>query len=106
MARGAKDSRLASLCSCRLSLQRIAMPKILFVAAHRPDRSPSQRYRFEQFAPYWEQHGFTHHYAWLIDAEDDKKFYAPGNIVAKARIFLKSLAAKKEARAHGARTSI
>ena len=25
------------------------MAKILFIAAHRPDRSPSQRYRFEQY---------------------------------------------------------
>jgi len=66
------------------------MPRILFVAAHRPGRSPSQRYRFEQFAPYWEQHGFTHEYASLIDAEDDKKFYSPGNLSAKAGIFLKS----------------
>ncbi|MBK6882115.1 MAG: glycosyltransferase family 4 protein [Flavobacteriales bacterium] len=72
------------------------MPRILFVAAHRPDRSPSQRYRFEQFAPYWEQHGFTHHYAWLIDAEDDKKFYSPGNLMAKPPIFLKSWRRRRE----------
>lgn len=66
------------------------MPRILFVAAHRPDRSPSQRYRFEQFAPYWHQHGFTHEYAWLIGAEDDRVFYSPGHITAKALIFFKS----------------
>ena len=65
------------------------MPRILFVAAHRPDRSPSQRYRFEQFAAYWERQGFTHTYAWLIDAADDAAFYAPGNMLAKGRIFLK-----------------
>ena len=66
------------------------MPKVLFIAAHRPDRSPSQRYRFEQFVPYWERHGYTFHYASLISAEDDKKFYSPGNLVAKASIFFKS----------------
>jgi glycosyltransferase involved in cell wall biosynthesis len=72
------------------------MPKVLFIAAHRPDRSPSQRYRFEQFVPYWEQHGYSFHYAWLIDAEDDKRFYAPGQLRAKAQIFLKSLKRRKE----------
>lgn len=66
------------------------MPRILFIAAHRPDRSPSQRYRFEQFAAYWQQHGFSHEYAWLIDAADDRIFYSPGHITAKAGIFFKS----------------
>ncbi len=66
------------------------MPRILFVAAHRPDRSPSQRYRFEQFTEYWAQHGFTYEYAWLIGAEDDRIFYSPGRIAAKAAIFFKS----------------
>ncbi len=64
--------------------------RILFAAAHRPDRSPSQRYRFEQFVPYWKEHGCSFEYAWLIDADDDASFYAPGNYFSKARIFLKS----------------
>lgn len=72
------------------------MPKVLFIAAHRPDRSPSQRYRFEQFVPYWEQQGYTFHYAHLIDAEDDKRFYAPRDLVGKARIFLKSWKRRKQ----------
>ena len=66
------------------------MPRILFVAAHRPDRSPSQRYRFEQYAAYWERHGYGHEYAWLLNAEDDRIFYSPGNILAKAGVFLRS----------------
>lgn len=66
------------------------MPRILFVAAHRPDRSPSQRYRFEQFTDYWQQHGFTHEYAWLIGADDDRTFYSPGHIAAKTMIFFRS----------------
>ena len=70
--------------------------KILFIAAHRPDRSPSQRYRFEQFAPYWAQHGVHVEYAWIIDEEDDKVFYSPGQILAKARIFKKSLKRRAE----------
>lgn len=70
--------------------------RILFVAAHRPGRSPSQRYRFEQFAPYWAEHGVQVDYAWIIDAEDDKVFYSPGRILAKARIFKKSLKLRAE----------
>lgn len=66
------------------------MPRILFVAAHRPDRSPSQRYRFEQFTAYWERHGYSYEYAWLLDAKDDRVFYSPGHLVEKARIFVKS----------------
>ena len=57
------------------------MLKVLFVAAHRPDRSPSQRYRFEQFVPYWAKHGVQVRYAWI----------APGHLLAKARIYRKSL---------------
>lgn len=72
------------------------MPKVLFIAAHRPDRSPSQRYRFEQFAPFWREQGYEVEYAWLIDEEDDKKFYSPGRLAAKARIFLKSLKRRQE----------
>lgn len=66
------------------------MPRILFVAAHRPDRSPSQRYRFEQFTGHWAANGFTHEYAWLISAEDDRAFYSPGHLPTKAAIFLRS----------------
>lgn len=72
------------------------MLKVLFIAAHRPDRSPSQRYRFEQFAPYWAKHGVHVEYAWIIDEEDDKVFYSPGKILAKARIFKKSLKLRAE----------
>jgi glycosyltransferase involved in cell wall biosynthesis len=65
------------------------MPRILFIAAHRPDRSPSQRYRFEQFMPCWEDAGFHCDMAWIIDEDDDPRFYRPGGLVAKSRIFLK-----------------
>lgn len=66
------------------------MPRILIVAPHRPDRSPSQRYRFEQYLPYWGMHGYTFEYASIIDAEDDALLYSQGNIPGKALIFLKS----------------
>ncbi len=72
------------------------MPSILFIASHRPGRSPSQRYRFEQFVPYWEKHGVTVRYAWIIDEADDKVFYSPGRLLDKARIFRKSLRLRSE----------
>lgn len=66
------------------------MPRILFIAAHRPDRSPGQRYRFEQYEPYWNERGYLTDSAWLIDEADDALFYAPGKVLDKARIFAKS----------------
>ena len=72
------------------------MPRILFVAAHRPDRSPSQRYRFEQFIPYWEEHGFEVTTSWVIDENDDEVFYQRGGTLSKARIYLKSFRRRME----------
>jgi len=66
------------------------MPRILFVASHRPDRSPSQRFRFEQYLSFLKQHGYDYHFSYLITASDDKIFYAPGNLHNKLFIFLKS----------------
>ena len=58
---------------------------------HRPDRSPSQRYRFEQFQPYLEAQGFEFDYFYLIREQDDKKFYGAGNYLAKIGILLRSI---------------
>ncbi len=66
------------------------MPRILFVAAHRPQRSPSQRFRFEQYLDLLAAAGYEYDYSWLIDEADDAIFYQPGNMVNKARVFVKS----------------
>ena len=66
------------------------MPRILFVASHRPDRSPAQRFRFEQYLEFLETNGFRCDFSWLISAADDKVFYSPGNIFRKSYIFFKS----------------
>ncbi len=66
------------------------MPKILFVAAHRPDRSPAQRFRFEQYLPFLKEQGFDYDFSFLISEQDDKIFYQPGNFATKSYIFLKS----------------
>lgn len=66
------------------------MPRVLYVAAHRPQRSPSQRFRFEQYQNYLASKGFDFDYSWLISEYDDAVFYQPGNLHTKAAIFLKS----------------
>lgn len=66
------------------------MPKILFLTLHRPNRSPSQRFRFEQYIPFLEEAGFEYDFSYLVNESDDKIFYAPGNILAKAFIIIKS----------------
>jgi glycosyltransferase involved in cell wall biosynthesis len=67
------------------------MPHILFVCLHRPDRSPSQRFRFEQYLTFLEQNGFSCTYSFLLNEKDDKAFYAKGKYFAKATILLKSI---------------
>ena len=75
------------------------MPNVLFIASHRMGRSPSQRFRFEQYFSYLEENGFSCHLSYLINAREDKIFYSEGNWLSKACIILKSfLQRKKEIR--------
>jgi glycosyltransferase involved in cell wall biosynthesis len=67
------------------------MPKILFIASHRPRRSPSQRFRFEQYLDFLKSKGFDYDYSYLISEEDDRMFYQPGNLSRKIYFFLKSV---------------
>lgn len=67
------------------------MYKVLFVTLHRPDRSPSQRFRFEQYLTILKENGFEWEWSYLISAEDDKVFYKPGKYFAKMRILLRSI---------------
>jgi len=71
------------------------MPKILFVAAHRPDRSPSQRFRFEQYLNYFKENGFDYDFSHVISEEDDKVLYYPGNYFKKAKIAKKNYRIRK-----------
>lgn len=65
--------------------------KILFLVAHRPGRSPGQRFRFEQYLDYLKQNGFECHVSFLINEKDDVIFYAKGKYLSKARFLIKSL---------------
>lgn len=64
------------------------MKRVLYIAMHRKDRSPSQRFRFEQYIEFLKQNGYDYDFSFLISPEDDKLFYAPGNTLRKGFIFL------------------
>jgi glycosyltransferase involved in cell wall biosynthesis len=63
------------------------MPRILFIAPHRANRAPSQRFRFEQYFSFLEANGFECRMAPLISEHTDKIFYHPKSILRKALIF-------------------
>jgi glycosyltransferase involved in cell wall biosynthesis len=66
------------------------MKKVLFIASHRKDRSPSQRFRFEQYFDHLRENGFDCHLSNLLSAEDDKAFYGTGNFSEKISILIRS----------------
>lgn len=66
------------------------MPKILFIAAHRPNRSPSQRYRFEQYFEFLKTNGYDCELSYIINKTDDAFFYSPGHFIKKFLITIKS----------------
>jgi len=67
------------------------LPSILFIADHRLNRSPSQRYRFEQYLDFFKSQGYTWELSEIISEKDDQVFYSSGNIIKKAWILFKSL---------------
>ncbi len=64
--------------------------KILFLAAHRPNRSPSQRFRFEQYFDFLKENGIKYDFSYLLSAWDDRNFYSKGNYLIKFWIVIKS----------------
>lgn len=66
------------------------MPSVLFIVDHRLNRSPSQRYRFEQYLEYFKSQGFEWELSEIITEKDDAVFYKPGNYSKKFFIILKS----------------
>jgi glycosyltransferase involved in cell wall biosynthesis len=64
--------------------------RILFIADHRPDRSPGQRFRCEQYFDVLQSHGIACELSYLLSAEADQMFYRPGNYFYKAWIIAKS----------------
>lgn len=66
------------------------MKRVLFIAHHRLDRSPGQRYRFEQYFDWFKQNGIDCELSNLLDEEDDKNLYASGNYWNKLKIAINS----------------
>lgn len=67
------------------------MIKILFIAAHRFNRSPSQRYRFEQYFEFFKKNDIQPELSFIISEKDDLVFYGEGKFIRKLFIFLKSI---------------
>jgi len=67
------------------------LKKILFLVAHRPDRSPGQRFRFEQYLNFFRDNGYQFEFSFLISEKDDKFFYKKGHYLRKLYILLKSI---------------
>lgn len=72
------------------------MKKILFIVHHRKDRSPGQRYRFEQYFDFFEENGMECHLANIISEEDDAILYGKGNYFKKAKIALKAYQIRRD----------
>jgi glycosyltransferase involved in cell wall biosynthesis len=71
-------------------LERAPIKKVLIICLHRPDRSPGQRYRYEQYIPFLEKNGYSFERSNLLNEKDDKIFYSHGNYFKKFFIFLKT----------------
>lgn len=59
------------------------MKKVLFIAPHRPDRAPSQRFRFEQYIDFLQKNGYDYTFSYLLSSKQDKMFYGKGNTLKK-----------------------
>ena len=64
--------------------------KILFIASHRKDRAPGQRFRFEQYFDHLAKNGYDCELSFLINEQEDKILYRPGHYFEKFKVFLRS----------------
>ena len=64
--------------------------KVLFIANHRLNRSPGQRFRFEQYIPFLIENGYDCTLSFLINEKDDKILYAKGFYFQKTVLFFKT----------------
>ncbi|MBP9081279.1 MAG: glycosyltransferase family 4 protein [Flavobacteriales bacterium] len=71
------------------------MPKVLFIASHRPHRSPGQRFRFEQYFGFLAEHGFQYEVSFLVEPGDDQFLYKPGHFTKKMRFVRRCIAKRR-----------
>jgi len=72
------------------------LKKVLFIAHHRLDRSPGQRYRFEQYFEWFQKNGIECELSNLLDEKDDITLYSTGNYWEKFKIALRSFKKRRE----------
>ena len=65
--------------------------KVLFICLHRPGRSPSQRYRFEQYLSFLRSENFECFHRFLLNERNDKVYYSEGKYFQKGLILIKSI---------------
>ncbi len=71
-------------------MMRKSKAEVLIVCAHRRGRSPSQRYRFEQYLDFLENQGFSFTFAPFLNAAEDNVFYSKGRTFSKLLIIVRS----------------
>ena len=64
---------------------------VLFICLHRPDRSPSQRFRFEQYLDFLNSNGYDCQHVFLLNQKKDKTFYSSGKFLGKGWILVQSI---------------
>lgn len=64
--------------------------KVLILTNHRKDRSPGQRFRFEQYLKTLEAQGCEITFSILLNEKDDRIFYSKGHYFSKALILIKT----------------
>jgi glycosyltransferase involved in cell wall biosynthesis len=71
------------------------MARILFIASHREGRSPTQRFRFEQYFGHLQRNGVECVLSPLVGEADDRILYSPGNLRRKALFVWRSVAKRR-----------
>ena len=66
------------------------MKKILFIAHHRPNRAPGQRYRFEKYFEYLKSKNIHCELSYWINKNNDKVLYSKGYYFQKIILALKA----------------
>ena len=67
------------------------MPNLIIPVIHRPQRSPSQRFRFEQYIGFLEKNGWTVTISYIVSESDDAFFYKSGYFLRKFFILIKGI---------------
>jgi glycosyltransferase involved in cell wall biosynthesis len=61
------------------------------MAVHAPDRTPSQRFRIEEYLPWLKSRGIDTEYSWLLDAADARTFYGKVPLREKTWVVVRAL---------------